>query len=51
MSLIATLNKKNINELSAQRVLIARPMQAYLDWKYGLVDQLEKDGTHGFYVI
>jgi rhodanese-related sulfurtransferase len=26
-------------------------MQAYLDWEYGLVDQLEKDGTHGFFVI
>lgn len=26
-------------------------MQAYLDWEYGLVDQLRHDGTHGFYVI
>ena len=26
-------------------------MQAYLDWEYGLVDQLKKDGTHGFYVV
>ena len=26
-------------------------MQAYLDWEYGLVDQLERDGTHGFFVI
>ncbi|SDG43934.1 MULTISPECIES: rhodanese-related sulfurtransferase [unclassified Duganella] len=26
-------------------------MQAYLDWEYGLVAQLEKDGTHGFKVI
>jgi rhodanese-related sulfurtransferase len=26
-------------------------MQAYLDWEYGLVEQLERDGTHGFYVI
>lgn len=26
-------------------------MQAYLDWEYGLVAQLEKDGTHGFFVI
>lgn len=26
-------------------------MQAYLDWEYGLVDQLKRDGTHGFYVI
>jgi rhodanese-related sulfurtransferase len=26
-------------------------MQAYLDWEYGLVDQLRRDGTHGFVVI
>jgi len=26
-------------------------MQAYLDWEFGLVAQLERDGTHGFYVI
>ena len=26
-------------------------MQAYLDWESGLIGQLEKDGTHGFYVI
>jgi rhodanese-related sulfurtransferase len=26
-------------------------MQAYLDWEYGLVAQLERDGAHGFYVI
>jgi len=26
-------------------------MQAYLDWEYGLVDQLARDGTHGFTVI
>lgn len=26
----------------------ADAMQAYLDWEYGLVAQLEKDGTHGF---
>ncbi|QIO36740.1 rhodanese-like domain-containing protein [Bradyrhizobium sp. 1(2017)] len=26
-------------------------MQAYLDWEYGLVEQLRLDGTHGFYVI
>lgn len=26
-------------------------MQAYLDWEYGLVAQLEKDATHGFSVI
>jgi rhodanese-related sulfurtransferase len=28
-----------------------RAMQAYLDWEYGLVDQLARDGTHGFFVI
>jgi rhodanese-related sulfurtransferase len=26
-------------------------MQAYLDWEYGLVEQLRRDGSHGFYVI
>lgn len=26
----------------------AQAMQDYLDWEYGLVEQLEKDGTHGF---
>ncbi len=26
-------------------------MQAYLDWEYGLVAQLGRDGTHGFKVI
>lgn len=26
-------------------------MQAYLDWEIGLVAQLERDGTHGFFVI
>jgi rhodanese-related sulfurtransferase len=26
-------------------------MQAYLDWEYGLVDQLHRDATHGFFVI
>jgi len=26
-------------------------MQAYLDWEYGLVDQLRRDDTHGFFVI
>ncbi|MET0239306.1 MAG: rhodanese-like domain-containing protein [Sphingobium sp.] len=29
----------------------AAAMQAYLDWEYGLVAQLERDGTHGFFVI
>ncbi|MTV14654.1 MULTISPECIES: rhodanese-like domain-containing protein [Bradyrhizobium] len=28
-----------------------KAMQAYLDWEYGLVDQLRRDRTHGFYVI
>jgi len=28
-----------------------KAMQAYLDWEYGLVEQLQRDGTHGFYVI
>lgn len=26
-------------------------MQAYLDWEYGLVEQLGRDGTHGFTVL
>ncbi|MBF7955714.1 rhodanese-like domain-containing protein [Rahnella victoriana] len=26
-------------------------MQDYLDWEYGLVAQLEKDGTHGFRLL
>lgn len=26
-------------------------MQAYLDWEHGLVEQLRRDGTHGFFVI
>jgi hypothetical protein len=25
-------------------------MQAYLDWEYGLVEQLRRDATHGFFV-
>ena len=29
----------------------AAAMQAYLDWEYGLVAQLERDGSHGFFVI
>ncbi|MFT9380813.1 rhodanese-like domain-containing protein, partial [Gluconobacter sp.] len=29
----------------------AEAMQAYLDWEFGLVSQLEKDGTHGFRVL
>lgn len=26
-------------------------MQAYLDWEFGLIEQLARDGTHGFKVI
>jgi hypothetical protein len=26
-------------------------MQAYLDWEFGLVAQLRRDATHGFFVI
>jgi hypothetical protein len=26
-------------------------MQAYLDWEFGLVEQLRRDGTHHFHVI
>jgi rhodanese-related sulfurtransferase len=26
-------------------------MQAYLDWEFGLVEQLSRDGTHGFQVL
>jgi rhodanese-related sulfurtransferase len=26
-------------------------MQAYLDWEFGLVEQLRRDGSHGFFVI
>jgi rhodanese-related sulfurtransferase len=29
----------------------AGTMQAYLDWEYGLIDQLRRDATHGFFVI
>ena len=29
----------------------AEAMEAYLQWEYGLVDQLARDATHGFYVI
>jgi rhodanese-related sulfurtransferase len=28
-----------------------KAMQAYLDWEYGLVDQLRRDDSHGFFVI
>lgn len=29
----------------------AEAMQAYLDWEFGLVEQLGRDGTHGFRVV
>ncbi|MDB5917973.1 MAG: putative thiosulfate sulfurtransferase [Massilia sp.] len=29
----------------------AAAMQAYLDWEFGLVGQLARDGTHGFWVL
>jgi 3-mercaptopyruvate sulfurtransferase SseA len=29
----------------------AAAMQAYLEWEYGLVAQLARDGTHGFSVL
>jgi len=29
----------------------AAAMQAYLDWEFGLVDQLGRDGTHHFFVV
>lgn len=29
----------------------AQAMQDYLDWEYGLVAQLEKDGSHGFKLL
>jgi len=29
----------------------AQAMQAYLDWEYGLVEQLRRDGSHHFKVI
>jgi hypothetical protein len=28
-----------------------KAMQDYLDWEYGLVAQLERDGTHCFNVL
>jgi rhodanese-related sulfurtransferase len=28
-----------------------KAMQAYLEWEYGLVEQLARDDTHGFFVI
>jgi 3-mercaptopyruvate sulfurtransferase SseA len=29
----------------------AAAMQAYLDWEFGLIEQLARDGTHGFQVL
>ncbi|HYS90252.1 MAG TPA: rhodanese-related sulfurtransferase, partial [Bradyrhizobium sp.] len=29
----------------------AAAMQAYLDWEFGLVEQLARDGTHCFQVL
>lgn len=26
-------------------------MQGYLDWEFGLIAQLERDGTHGFHIV
>ena len=26
-------------------------MQAYIDWELGLVDQLARDATHGFFEL
>jgi rhodanese-related sulfurtransferase len=26
-------------------------MRAYLEWEFGLVEQLRRDGTHGFFVV
>jgi hypothetical protein len=26
-------------------------MQAYLEWEYGLVEQLQRDASHGFFVL
>ncbi len=28
-----------------------KAMEAYLQWEYGLVAQLARDASHGFYVI
>ena len=55
------LTNERIEALSPQIDRYKRPyegtdnsreaMQAYLDWEFGLVDQLKKDATHGFFVI
>ncbi|MFV5491387.1 rhodanese-like domain-containing protein [Acinetobacter sp. ASP199] len=56
-----SLTIDNVQALSPQIDRYKRPyegtdnsyeaMQAYLDWEFGLVDQLKKDGTHGFFTI
>ena len=38
-----------LNEHCAEMARVKR--RAYLDWEYGLVGQLARDGTHGFFVI
>jgi hypothetical protein len=30
---------------------VGKALQAYLDCEYGLVEQLRRDATHGFFVI
>ena len=41
-----------VAELTGTPLLPAEEVaQAYLDWEYGLVAQLERDGTHGFRVL
>ena len=30
---------------------VTEAMQAYLDWEFGLVEQLRRDATHGYFVI
>jgi rhodanese-related sulfurtransferase len=30
---------------------VEKAMQAYLDWEFGLVEQLRRDDSHGFFVI
>ena len=32
-------------------MLTPEAMRAYLEWQYGLVAQLGRDGTHGFSVL
>jgi hypothetical protein len=33
--------------LRGHRYRHTKAMQAYLDWEYGLVEQLRRDGSHG----